>query len=230
MSLELLNRIKKDLEERKKRVEEGNVNCIPLPFTRFRKELPGIEQGNYYLVSGSPKSAKTQVTNYIFVYNTILYCYYHPNKIVPKIFFFPLEETPEAITLRFISYLLFRLTNGRIRVSPTNLKSTDERYPVSQEVLDLMEGEEFKKIMELYEESVTYYDDRNATGVYKILKNYAEASGTTYKKKILVKEKDSWGNVNEIPREIFDYYVPNNPNEYVMIIIDHVSLDNRRLR
>lgn len=226
MSLELLNRIKAGLEERKKRVENGGINCIPLAFNRFRKELPGVEQGSYYLVSGSTKAAKTQLTNYIFVYSTILYCYYNPNKITPKIFFFPLEETAETITLRFIAYLLFHLTKGKVRISPTDLKSTDERFPVKQEILDLMDGEEFKKIMEFYENTITFYDDRNATGVWKILNNYAKANGTIHKKTIKIKEQDAFGNINEIPKEIFDYYTPNDPNAYVMIIVDHVSLLN----
>lgn len=224
MSLELLGRIKQSLIARKQKVESGKINCIPLPFNRFRSELPGIEQGTYYLISGSTKSAKTQITNYLFVYNTILYCYKHPNIITPKIFFFPLEETAEAITLRFISYLIYYLSEGRLRISPTNLKSTDERFPLPQEVLDFMERDDFKQIMSLYESIVTFYDDRNPTGINKVVRNYAETHGTTYYKTIKVKEKDDWNNIKEVERQVFDYYIPNNPDEYVMVIVDHVSL------
>lgn len=45
-------RVIEQLKMRKKRIEEGKVNCIPLNFSRFRGEWPGIEQGRYYLVTG----------------------------------------------------------------------------------------------------------------------------------------------------------------------------------
>ena len=216
----LRERIIKGLEDRRNKILNGGVNCIPLPFTRFRNELPGLEQSCYYLISGSTKSGKTQMTNYIFVFSTVLYCYYNPDKVYPKIFYFPLEETSEFITLRFMSFLLNYLSKGNIHLSPTALRSTDERKPVPEEVLEYMEREEFKNIMEIYESIVSFYDDRNPTGVWKTLRNYAEANGTTYYKEIQV--KDELG--QEVSRKIFDYYVPNNPNEYVFIIVDHVSL------
>lgn len=220
----LRERIITSLVERKKKVEEGGINCIPLPFTRFRQELPGIEQNTYYLISGATKSAKSQLTNYLFVYNTILYRYYHPDKLQAKIFYFPLEETAEAITLRFMAFLLNYLSKGKIRISPTNLKSTDERNPVSQEILDYMETEEFKNIMNLYENTITFYDSRNPTGIWKTLNEYAKANGEIKYKTIQVKEVDEFGIVHYVDRQIFDYYKANNPEEYVFIVVDHVSL------
>lgn len=216
----LRERIIQFLEERRQKVLEGGVNCIPIPFTRFRSDLPGLEQGCYYLISGSTKSGKTQLTNYLFVFNTILYCFYNPDRVYPKIFYFPLEETAELITLRFMSFLLNHLTNGRIRISPTDLKSTDERKPVPQEVLDFMETEPFVDIMALFEQIVTFDDARNPTGIMKIMKSYAANNGTIHHKKVQM--RDELGQMVE--REVFDYYEANNPDEYVFIIVDHVSL------
>ena len=62
---ELKQRITKALEERRKKVLSGGVNCIPLPFKRFRSEWPGIEQGKYYLVSGT--LIKSKYFAYLFV-------------------------------------------------------------------------------------------------------------------------------------------------------------------
>lgn len=47
----ILNRLK----ERQKKVLQGEVNCIPLPFSRFKNEFPGIEQGKYYLITAATK-------------------------------------------------------------------------------------------------------------------------------------------------------------------------------
>lgn len=49
----LRERVIEELEGRRNRILNNQINCIPLPFQRFRNELPGIEQGKYYLISGS---------------------------------------------------------------------------------------------------------------------------------------------------------------------------------
>lgn len=50
-----VNAVINNLEERRQNVLHGGVNCIPLPFTRFRNEVPGIEQGQYVVVSANQK-------------------------------------------------------------------------------------------------------------------------------------------------------------------------------
>ncbi len=44
-----------NLEERRKNLMRGGVNCIPLPFERFRSEIPGVEQGQYVVVTANQK-------------------------------------------------------------------------------------------------------------------------------------------------------------------------------
>lgn len=53
-----VNAVINNLEERRQNVLHGGVNCIPLPFTRFRNEVPGIEQGQYVVVSANQKVGK----------------------------------------------------------------------------------------------------------------------------------------------------------------------------
>jgi hypothetical protein len=52
----LIKRLYTHLETRRDKILSGQINCIPLPFYRFRSEIPGITQGTYYLVSGATKS------------------------------------------------------------------------------------------------------------------------------------------------------------------------------
>ena len=216
--MSLRERVIFNLEERRDKVINGDINCIPLPFNRFREELPGIEQGKYYLISGATKSSKTQLTNYLFLYNTVLYSYYNQGIVYPKIFYYNLEETAEAIVLRFMSYLLYTLSGKRI--SPLDLRSTDSSKPLNQDILDLLRSEEYTNILEYFEEVVTFMSSRNPTGVWKDMKAYADNHGTAYKKKYI--HKDEFGVEKEA--EAFDYYEPNISNEYVFIIIDHISL------
>ena len=147
----LVSRVLKTLKERRENVLRGEINCIPSPFTRFRSEFAGIEQGRYYLVSGNTKAAKTQLTSYLFLFNPILYAYYNSDKIKVTYFYYPLEETPEEIMLRFMSFLLNRLSKNTVHVSPEDLKSTREDRVLPEEVLKLLESDEYMLIIQYFE-------------------------------------------------------------------------------
>lgn len=222
--MSLIDRILDTLDNRRKRILEGDINCIPSPFRRLSNSFPGIEQDKYYLVSGSTKSAKTQVTNYLFVYTPILYAFEHPEQLRVKIFYFPLEETPENITLRFMSYLLFTLSGKQIRISPTDLKSTNADKVLDEEILKILKSDEYQKILKFYEDNVLFISERNPTGIYKTLKDYADKNGIVHRKKIKITNKET-GNTEEV--EAFDYYEPADKKEYVIVITDHVSLLNQ---
>ena len=217
----MVGRIIKNLRDRRNNIISGNVNCIPSPFVRFRNDFPGIEQGRYYLISASTKVGKTQLMNYLFLYNSVLYSYYHPDKVHLRVLYYNLEETQEAITLRFMCHLLYILSNKTIRKTPNDLKSVREDKVIDEEILNKFEREPYKSILEYFENTVTFLDDKNPYGVYKQSKKYAESNGVTHTKKLQV--KNSEGEVID-ERDIFDYYTPYDPKEYVMIVIDHISL------
>lgn len=217
----MIDRIIANLKERRERILSGEVNCIPSSFTRFRDDFVGVEQGKFYLVSGQTKAAKTQIATNMFVYNPLFYAYQHPNKLHLKIFYFPLEESAENITLRFMSHLLAKLSNNTIRISPLDLKSTNENKPVPKEVLELLETEEYQNILKFYEETVMFFEERHPTGIKKQIQSYAEKNGTIHTKKLSIVNHKT-GNVEE--REVFDYYEPHDPKEYVIVLVDHISL------
>lgn len=216
--MSLINKVIVGIKEARERVLNGKVNCIPIPFPRFRIEFPGIQQKTYYLISGAAKAGKTQITNYLFVYNTLLYAYNNPGKVTPRIFYYNLEEDEEDITLRFMSYLLYTMSG--IEVSPVDLSSIDERKPLKKEVLDTLESEEYQNILKYYEEHVKFMPSRNPTGVWKDMTEYANSHGKTiYEDYTYV---DDFGN-KQVGKKISGY-IPDDPNEYVIIITDHVSL------
>ena len=219
---ELVNRVLKSLEARRQNILNGNINCIPSPFKRFSEDFPGIEQGKYYLISASTKVGKTQLANYLFLYNSVMYAYKHPDKVALRILYFPLEETQEAITLRFMSYLLYTISKGTIRKSPSDLKSVREQYPIDKNIIDLFEQEPYKSILDFFEEHVTFVPDRNPYGIFKQAQTYAEHNGKTYTKKLDIIDNKT-GEVVET-KDVFDYYEPDNPKEYVMIMVDHIGL------
>jgi hypothetical protein len=53
--MSLYSRVYEDLIERRSRLLEGKINCIPWNLPRFENELPGIEKGKYYLITANSK-------------------------------------------------------------------------------------------------------------------------------------------------------------------------------
>ena len=219
--ISLTDRVLLSLKERREKILSGGINCIPSPFKNFRRSFPGIEQGKYYLVSGASKSAKTQIANYLFLYTPILYAYNNPDKLRLRIFYFPLEETPEKITMRFMCHLLYILSGGKIRLSTLQLSSIDKDNVIDQKILDLLNSLEYKSILSFYEEHVHFITERNPTGAYKVINRYAQEAGTVHRKIIEIENKET-GIKQE--KEVFDYYEPKDPDEYVEIIWDHARL------
>ena len=214
----LKDRVLSNLQERRDRILNGQLNCIPSPFKRFRNDFIGIEQSCYYCITASTKGGKSQFTSYTFIYEPLMFCYYTNKDIDLKVLYFPLEETPERILQRFISWLLFTHSKGEIRISPRDLRSTTDAVP--QEILDILQEGEIQNIINYFEEHIIFSTETNPTGVYKFCKQYAEENGTVYTKP--GKYKDELGTVRET--QVFDRYVQNNPNEIRLIIIDTINL------
>lgn len=217
--MSLRDRVISNLAERRDRILKGQLNCIPSPFKRFSEDFIGIEQACYYTITSFTKGGKSQFTSYTFIYKPLMFCYFTKADIDIKILYFPLEETPDRILHRFISWLLFDFSKGKIRISPRDLRSTTTALP--QEILDVINSTEIQDILKYFEEHVIFPEESgNPTGIYKYCRQYAESRGKVYTKK--VKSKDEFGNIKEV--EVFDRYEPNNPNEYVLAIIDTINL------
>lgn len=211
----ILNRLK----QRQLRILSGKVNCIPSKFQRFRNDFIGIEQDCYYTITSFTKGAKTQFASDVFIFEPLMYCYHNrgKNDVKLKVIYFPLEETEDRITERFMSWLLYKLKG--IRISPRDLRSTTSAVP--QEVLDTLESEEFQEILDYFEKCVIIPDEAgNPTGIFKYCVRYAEEHGTVHYRK--GKRKDEFGNIQDV--EIFDRYEQDNPDEYRLVVIDTINL------
>lgn len=207
------------LKKRRERIIKGGINSIPSPFRRFREDFIGIEQATFYLITSYTKTGKTQFTSYL-LFDALLYCYYSEAStgVSIKILYFPLEETKERILTRFYSWLLYKIKN--IRISPADLRSTNNEKPLPEHILNMLEEDEIVDIVKYFEEHILFFTEENPTGIYKVCKKYAEDNGTVFTK--TAKYKDELGILRDT--QAFDYYVPNNPDEYVIPVIDHVSL------
>lgn len=217
--MSLIKRVVDNLEKRRERLISGQLNRIPSPFTRFSNDFIGIEQSCYVTITSFTKGGKSQFASYTFIYKPLMFCYETKSDINLKILYFPLEETPERITDRFISWLLYDKSNGKIRIDPKSLRSTIT--PVPEEVLDVIKSDEIQDILKYFEEHIIFPEElANPTGIYKYCKAYAEEHGTVYTKP--GKYKDEYGITQDI--QVFDRYEQDDPNEYRLVIIDTINL------
>lgn len=219
--MSLKDRVIENLKRRKDKLLAGGINSIPSPFLRFSDDFIGIEQGSYHVITSTTKGAKTQFASYVYVFKSLLYAYENPEKLRLKIFYYPLEETPEDIMTRFMSFLLYTLSKGETRVAPVDLKSTKNYKPVSDEVLKLLESEEYAGIIKFFEDNVIFSNSGNPTGVYNECRKYAEEHGKVHKRKQKVRDEFT-GETKEV--DAFDFYEQDDPDEYRIIFVDHVSL------
>jgi len=214
----LFKRVYDGIVERKERLEKGLINCIPWGLPRFENESPGIEQGKFYLVSANSKVGKSQICDWLFLYNTIQQVVDKGLNIRLKIFYFTLEMTKEQKMLSAFSNILY--VKEGVRIAPKDIRSTKADKILSDEILELIKKYEpyFNKI----EEIVEFVDSvRNGYGIYKMVKEYALNNGKQYKRNVEFIDNTT-GKVTL--HEVDDYYEPNDPDEYVIIIIDHISM------
>jgi len=111
-----------------------------------------------------------------------------------------------------VSYKLFKET-GKV-ISSERLGSVFKDYILEDEVEKTIET--YDSFFQQFESTVTYIDDiRNPYGIYKYVRDYALKNGTIIYKTVNIDGQD---------QQLEDYYIPNNPDEYVVILVDHLSL------
>lgn len=209
------------LKQNKARRERGLLNSIPVGMNRFEEYFPGIEKKCYYIVTASSGVGKSKFTKYLFVLQVFKFIKENPSSgIKVKMFYFCLEESRE----NFIHSLMcakLAMDYG-IRISIKQLKSIGKTRVGGELVDAILSDEILEKIEQMkdyfydLENSIEIIDNiKNPYGIYKKAMDYAEANGHWVMKKQIINDEEV---------EVRDYYVPNNPEEYVLTAVDHISL------
>ena len=164
---------------------------------------------------------KTKLADFLFVYTPLLYTKTNKTNIKIKILYFSLEMSKEDKVRELISHLLYIRKN--IKISTDLMDSVYKHYILENDVLEAIE--EIKPEVEDFLQHIVFYDNiRNPFGIYKAVREYAHTHGHY---------EDTDGNIlnteyiekgtNDEAKKIFRY-VPDDPDEFVIVITDHVSL------
>jgi replicative DNA helicase len=198
-------------------------NCIPWGLPRFENVIPGIMQKKYYLITANTGVGKTQFTDAFFMYKPLDFILGNETDIKIKIFYYSLEVDKESKIIQGMAKQIYERYN---MIVPFNkILSMNKNRLTSDEYQAIYSTKDY---FEKLEEVVYIYDGTiNPYGVFKQMVDYAKTHGKIHKKLITKKVKNEITNeIEEEELEIFDYYVPNNPKEYVIIIVDHLALLN----
>ena len=117
---------------------------------------------------------KTQITDWLFLYNTIQQVIEYNLNVRLKVFYFTLEMTKEEKMLAAFANILY--VKEGIRVAPKDLRSTKADKMLSDEHLEIIK--KYEPYFEKIEEVVTFIDDiRNPFGIFKFMRDYAKNNG-----------------------------------------------------
>lgn len=194
--------------------------CIPFALPKLRDIIPGVMTGTYYCVSAGTGIGKSMLTKFLFVREAIKTAI--ALDINYKILFFAREESEEDF---FDSFRLM-LIKERHQISLDLYGLQGYRGPVSDEIKRLIaEVEPEIQLLKKYVEVIDTVG--NPTGIYKHIKKVSSERGKHFyihtKTGEIVEEKNLLGG-----EEQYRYYkyVPNDPKELVLVVIDHMSLLN----
>lgn len=176
-------------------------NCIPYEekTPRFSEYLPGIEKKRYYLVTGASGAGKTQITDDFFVFTPHDFIIEKDTNIKVTHDYYSLELDKISKFHQWMSRRL--LTTYGIRTGMNILQSvgknrlSDHLWMAVRETRQYFE--ELEDTLEMHDGTIT------PSQVLKNIDDYALRNGKIGKDGI---------------------YIPNNPNEYRIIILDHYSL------
>lgn len=206
--------------------DNGYFNCIPfMGMERLEKYLPGIEQSTYYLIAAASGVGKSKLARYLFIHNPIMFLENNPDSDIQlDILYFSLEESKEKVILAEVSKYLY--TQHKLNLSIKQLSSVGRYNVLSTE--DLQKVQQSEEHVNNFLKRVKIFDNvRNATGIYKTVRDFALTIGTYYDKNDTPLTPQEVHNVKTGVGESYkkvSYYKTHNPKHYVIVLIDHISL------
>jgi len=221
-----IGKVKERVEELKKiksNNDSGQIFCIPFKnYPKLMKSVPGVVPGMIQMVTAGSGVGKTQMTKALYVREPLEYAL--KNNINLKIFYFALEESEQE----FIDTMICNFISSRCNIDMDLLTLQGFREKsLDQDKMDLIDAhiDDIELLLEKVEIIDSVY---NPTGIYKYCRDYADKNGTHhYEDREFIKKKiDEDGNeyTKKEMTKVYSHYVPDDPNAFTIVIVDHMSL------
>lgn len=196
----------------KKRIEEGlkgRYEGLSNGFKRINKYIFNVQRSSYTLIGGLSGSAKTTLVDFMLL-NALQDA---ENKKIPiNVFYYSLEIDEITKKSNWLSMLIYK--KHGITVSPEKIKGLGD-FRLSNSELELVKAE-YNNLEALFNKINWVWETANPTGIYKECWNFMEKRGNFIKQKYV----DEFGN----NKERIAKFIPNDPEEYNLVIVDHIAL------
>lgn len=190
------------LEKEVKAGLDGKNNGIPMGFTRLNKYI-GIRRRLMFLLFGSPGSGKSAFLHHCFILSPFDWYLTTKPKFKFKVILFSMERSKVYILAKWMSRKIF-VDQGILIPIAKLLGWWDVKLTKDEHDLFLA----YKWYIDELLQVVDIIDGaQNPTGIRKYVRNYAEKNGK-------VEQIDEYHKI----------YLPNDPNEIVVIGEDHLGL------
>lgn len=207
----ILDKIKRN----KKQWLAGDYNCIPFEgLGKIERYIPGIMRSHYTIVTANSGVGKSKLMRSLFVHHPVEWAKRNGKKI--KVFLFSFEESKEKFELTEISRELY--SRYGIRKNPRQLLSVGRFNTISDDTIRKIE-EIQPRLNEFYEHVEIIDDTRDPDKIYKIIRAYLLRNGT-----IKMGEREEYVNGEWKTVTFEKEYVPDDPEQYTLVILDHASL------
>lgn len=211
-----------EIKEARQRKLKGDFNSIPFGVKPLDVFYPGLVKGSYYCITANSGAGKTQTGKWLLAQQPYQFIKRKNPNTKYKMIWFALEEDRS----QFVDSLLLNHMHREIGSfsSMNNINAYGEFDVLTDEQLRFLESDVSRDYYEAYTKMVDIVDYNNDWRfIIKYIYRYAMKNGRFMKdgEKVNVTLKD----VNNMLEGIdFDSYIPNDPEEYLVIVIDHISL------
>lgn len=207
------------LKNIKAKKDAGQIFCIPFEnYPKLCESVPGVVPGMIQMVTAASGVGKTQVTKALYVREPLEYALKHNIKL--KIFYFALEESQQE----FIDTMICNFISSKcnIQMDLLTLQGFREKS-LEQDQMDLIDShiDDIEDLLSNVEIIDSVY---NPTGIYKYCRDYADKNGShIFEDREFIKKKSD-GTTQKVVNKVYSHYVPNDPNQMTIVIVDHISL------
>lgn len=187
--------------------QEKEFVGIPLHMPELNKLMCGIDKGDSWLITAQTSTFKSAFTMAELVLPSVEWILERAvSGLDIKVFYYLLEENEQDLEARILSHLFMKLFG--IKVSENQLHGRNGEKLSSKEKSLLprvtQEWDRLRAKIEIIDHCPWAYP------MYLHVKEYLESVGK------VVEQKDEEGRTTKV-------YVPNNPDQYVFVIIDHIG-------
>lgn len=199
--MEFIDRIKEGLD--------GKYSGLSNGLNRINKYIFGLQRSCYTLLGGLSGSAKTTLVDYMLI-SAIDDA--EKNNIPINVFYYSYEIDEVSKKANWLSVLIFKKYG--IVIPPETIKGLGN-FRLTANELALIE-QELPHLDRIFSKIKWCWEAINPTGMYKEWWDHMSSRGKFI--------NEPYIDENNVAKNRIVKFIPNNPSEYNIIVIDHIAL------